>query len=207
MKTLTNYVGSALLIAITAISGNVFANDAGAQAIGVRDTNNSCNSSSECQDPNLTVTPVKRSYKAGQAIFFKVKASEDAYLYAFTPDKNGEAMIIWPAEKNFNNQTKLKKNKTYKVPADGIEFFSDTPNTTEEIVFVVTREKQNLSKLKRQSFGSMSMASTKDIASSFDDESTSVKIKAIRTRETAPEQDTSVSELANNIKVVAIKIK
>lgn len=124
----------------------------------------------------LSVTALKKQFKVGEAIQFKVKGDQDYYLYAYNLDPvSGESVLLMPNKKAKSNL--FKAGKTYTLPK-GVEFFADESGS-EHLVFIASKKKIDLNSANLQSVGDFSSGKTKD----FEDVFTS---KSIRVRDAQP---------------------
>ena len=137
----------------------------------------------------LSVTALKKQFKANELIQFKVKGEQDYYLYVYNIDpQTGDSILLLPNKKVKNNL--FKAGKTYTLPK-GVEFYSEEAGS-EHLMFIASRDKIDLNFANLQSTGDFGKTKTKDLEGVFS--------KSISIRDVQPERGNGSASLT--IKIV-----
>lgn len=132
------------------------------KAIGVRSAQNS--------DFSVQLKTDKSSYRANEAIHFKVKGSRTFFLYLFNYIKDTrQAVAILPNRYQTDKNIKYSANNWYPVPNKNIEFFSDRSGK-ERVIMIASTKYLDVNKLlkKTSSKGMGDFYQMDDPLSAFD---------------------------------------
>ncbi len=171
MNTLKTFMLAAATVAtLAAYLPTATAAEEDAKAIHVREAR-----ATSGKPVQLNVSAVKKQYKVNEAIQFKVKGDSDYYLYVYSFDaENGKSTLLLPNQKVTAN--KFKAGKSYTLPS-GIEFYSDAAGN-ENLMFIASTSKIDLSSARMQGAGNYQSGDTKDLEDTFS--------KTIRVRDAQP---------------------
>jgi hypothetical protein len=126
--------------------------------------------------------PTKKSYKAGEAIRFRIKGNRDFFLYLFSINREqNRAVLLIPGARQTGN--KYSANQAHMVPNPGLEFFADRPGV-EQVVMVASTKYIPLQTARYNKSGDFFTA-TPDVA---DDQ-----IKALRLRPRDPQESQRIT--------------
>ncbi len=110
---------------------------------------------------NLEVMGAKEPVGVGDPISFQVKSNRNFYLYVFGVDKReGTAVMLLP--NRHQRYHRYKKNRTYNVPGEKVEFTSDRPGR-EHIVLVASEEKIDIRFNNSRELGDFTAGSYEDM--------------------------------------------
>ena len=112
----------------------------------------------------VDISTTKETYRVGEPIRFRVKGNQSFFLYMYTVDEDGEAVLLLPNAEQEGN--KYPGKRSYMVPNKGVEFAADESGK-EEVILIASRKYISVDKDKFAKSASFFTGSAEDMESEF----------------------------------------
>ncbi len=155
-RTVTGILFGASIIGLSVLPASV------AQAVTAKAITVEAPSGQKKLDVDFEST--KDTYKVGEPIRFRVKGNQKFFLYVYSVDEDGEAVLLLPNERQDGN--KYPGNRRYMVPNKNVEFVADAPGN-EEIIMIASKKYLEVSEDRLNKAAGFLMGSVDMIESEF----------------------------------------